>query len=573
MNPLRRTFRIAVLTTFGLITAACSSSSTSSESSVVSEPAITAAPTTTEQTTTTLAPDSSACVDPPKNPYLADSGAPIGHMDSAQSNGSPIAGPRDSTKTLASTDLQYADLGPGHAGLALSSKYPDGSRVIWSNGADRISKIDADTFEVLAELPRADKVLVTSAEADANIALLDQQTGAELATTGLGLGATYLLGLTGIYYALDSDNTMFIGGEDSVLAYQDETAGDPHSPIVLRNEWKRPPEITGGFVGVNMTFDGKLVVVTDEGWIVVLERDFSDYVAIALPGQEVAAAHNAEVVAGGITLASASWVRNSIAVDDNGGIYAVSLDTINKVVWDGTKLSISPDDGAWSVPYSNGNGKGSGATPALMGNCNDRFVVVTDGDVQMHVMLFWRDAIPQGWENIEGQTNPRVAGNALVTMDDPNLTAIQSEQGVVVGGYGALVVNNDSPTIPDGYPIKAARLLVAYSGADPAFAPHGMQKFAWDPATRVFSSSWVNQEVSSANGVPLVSLGSNTLYTVGGRDGKWALEGVDWTTGESVLTWITGSSRYNTVFAGLFIDDEGHILHGTAFGMVRYPIG
>ena len=77
---------------------------------------------------------------------MADSGAPIGHMDSAQSNGSPIAGPRDSTKTLASTDLQYADLGPGHAGLALSSKYPDGSRVIWSNGADRMSKIDADTF-------------------------------------------------------------------------------------------------------------------------------------------------------------------------------------------------------------------------------------------------------------------------------------------------------------------------------------------------------------------------------------------------------------------------------------------
>ena len=114
MNPLRRTFRIAVLTTFGLVIAACSSSSTSSESSVVTEPAITAAPTTTEQTTTTLAPDSSACVDPPKNPYLADSGAPIGHIDSAQSNGSPIVGPRDSTKTLASTDLQYADLGPGH---------------------------------------------------------------------------------------------------------------------------------------------------------------------------------------------------------------------------------------------------------------------------------------------------------------------------------------------------------------------------------------------------------------------------------------------------------------------------
>jgi len=515
--------------------------------------------------------DSATCENAPLNPFFADSPAPIGHIDASQSNGSPTAGPRDSTQTLAPADLQYVHLGPGHAGLAISSKYPDGSRVIWSNGADRISKIDAKTFELLAELPRPDKELLSSDEADANINLMDQQSGSELALTGLGFGAKYLLGLTGIYYALDVDNTLFIGGEDSVLAYQDQTVGDPRSPIILRDEWKRPAEITGGFVGVNMTFDGKLVVVTDEGWIVVLDRDFSDYVAIALPGQEAATAHNAEVVASGVTLASASWVRNSIAVDDQGGIYAVSLNEMHKVVWDGTKLSTSPADGAWSVPYSNNAGKGSGATPALMGYCDDRFVVITDGDEQMNVVLFWRDGVPQGWEQIEGALSPQIAGQALVTMGDPKLTAVQSEQGVVVGGYGALVVNNDSPTIPDGYPAKAARLLVSYSGADPAFAPHGMQKFAWDPVARVFESAWINQQASSANAVPLVSLGSNTLYTVGGRDGKWALEGIDWTTGESVLTWITGSSRYNTVFAGLFIDDEGHIVHGTTFGMVRYP--
>ena len=566
MNPSPRYSRIALLLVCGLGFAACSSSDSASN-----QPVSTESPTTVAQTTTTLAADSVACETPPQNPFFADSPAPIGHIDASQSNGSPTAGPRDSTQTLTPADVQYVHLGPGHAGLAISSKYPDGSRVIWSNGADRISKIDAKTFELLAELPRPDKELLSSDEADANIALMDQQSGSELALTGLGFGAKYLLGLTGIYYALDVDNTLFIGGEDSVLAYQDQTVGDPRSPIILRDEWKRPAEITGGFVGVNMTFDGKLVVVTDEGWIVVLDRDFSDYVAIALPGQEAATAHNAEVVASGVTLASASWVRNSIAVDDQGGIYAVSLNEMHKVVWDGIKLSTSPADGAWSAPYSNSAGKGSGATPALMGYCDDRFVVITDGDEQMNVVLFWRDGVPQGWEQIGGALSPQIAGQELVTMGDPKLTAVQSEQGVVVGGYGALVVNNDSPTIPDGYPAKAARLLVSYSGADPAFAPHGMQKFAWDPVKRVFESAWINQQASSANAVPLVSLGSNTLYTVGGRDGKWALEGIDWTTGESVLTWITGSSRYNTVFAGLFIDDEGHILHGTAFGMVRYP--
>ena len=333
MNPSPRYSRISLLLACGLAFAACSSSDSASD-----QPVSTESPTTVAQTTTTLAADSDACENAPRNPFFADSPAPIGHIDASQSNASPTAGPRDSTQTLTPADLQYVHLGPGHAGLAISSKYPDGSRVIWSNGADRISKIDAKTFELLAELPRPDKELLSSDEADANIALMDQQSGSELALTGLGFGAKYLLGLTGIYYALDVDNTLFIGGEDSVLAYQDQTVGDPRSPIVLRDEWKRPAEITGGFVGVNMTFDGKLVVVTDEGWIVVLDRDFSDYVAIALPGQEAATAHNAEVVASGVTLASASWVRNSIAVDDQGGIYAVSLNEMHKVVWDGIKL-------------------------------------------------------------------------------------------------------------------------------------------------------------------------------------------------------------------------------------------
>ena len=443
--------------------------------------------------------------------------------------------------------------------------------MIWSNGADRVSKVDAETFEVLAEFALAGKAQLSSVEADANIALLDQQHGGELAMTGLGFGIKYLLGLTGIYYALDVDNTLFVGGEDSVIAYQDAVKGDRRSPIVVRDTWQRPAEVTGGFVGVNMTFDGKLVVVTDEGWIVVLSRDFSQYVAVALPGQEAAAAHNAKVLASGANLGSASWVRNSIAVDEQGGIYAVSLDAIHKVIWDGAKLSTSAADGAWSVPYLNGGGLGSGATPALMGYCDDRFVVITDGEKQMNVVLFWRDAIPADWQQITGTVSQRIAGQALVTMGDPNLTAIQSEQGVIVGGCGALVVNNESPSIPDGYPARAARLLVAFSGNDPAFAPHGMEKFAWDPTQRVFQSAWVNQEVSSANGVPLLSLGSNTLYTVGSRAGQWSLEGVDWTTGTSTLTWITGSARYNTNFAALFIDGDGRIVHGSVFGITRYP--
>jgi hypothetical protein len=111
---------------------------------------------------------------------------------------------------------------------------------------------------------------------------------------------------------------------------------------------------------------------------------------------------------------------------------------------------------------------------------------------------------------------------------------------------------------------------VGHSGNDPAFAPHGVQKFAWDPERQELREAWVTQEVSSANSVPIVSSGSDTVYTVGSRDGEWSLEGIDWTTGESRFHWVTGSARYNTLFSGVFIDEEGRVLHTTAFGIVRY---
>jgi hypothetical protein len=285
----------------------------------------------------------------------------------------------------------------------------------------------------------------------------------------------------------------------------------------------------------------------------------------------VARQHNLDVVAAGQRPGAASWVRNSAAVDDEGGIYVPSVDHMHKVVWDGERLSTDPADGAWVAEYRNGTGIGSGATPTLMGfGDEDRFVVITDGDRLMNVVLFWRDDIPEGWEQLDGAPSSRIAGQAAADMDDPELEAIQSEQSVVVSGYGALVVNNEPASVPDGYPPAGIRSLVGHSGNDPAFAPHGVQKFAWDPEGRELREAWVTQEVSSANAVPIVSSGSDTVYTVGSRDGEWALEGIDWSTGESRFHWVTGSARYNTLFSGVFIDEDGRVLHTTAFGIVRY---
>ncbi|MDX1734579.1 MAG: hypothetical protein R3228_09430 [Halioglobus sp.] len=515
------------------------------------------------------------CESAPVNPFFADSLVPIGHGNSAQTDNIDINGPEGPSETLTPADMTYTHLGPAHFGIAISPEYPNGKRAIWSNGGDRISKLDYDTLAVIDEYPLTADPLMTPAEADAEIALLDSLSGADLANAGFALAIEYLLGLAGVYYLLDSDNTLFVGGSDSIIAYRDvdPNPADQNSAIEMRDEWLKPAGIGGNFVGANLTFDGKICMVTNEGWIVLVERDFSSYQAIQLPGGENAAAHNDYVVnVLGFRPGAADWVRNSMAIDEDGGIYVPSFETMHKVVWNGTYLSIDEADGAWHVPYSNTGGKGSGATPSLMGFGPDEehFVVITDGNDIMNVEVFWRDEIPAGWVAPAGALSNRTAGLAPADMGNPSITAIQSEQSVVVGGYSVFVVNNEPTSVPAGFPPAARTVLVGFAGNDPAFAPRGIQKFTWNPLTKTFSEAWVNTYVTSANSVPIFSTANNTLYTVGARNGDWTMEAVNGYSGLSKTHYVTGSARYNSLFSGMNLDYEGRILHTTAFGIVRY---
>ena len=280
---------------------------------------------------------------PPVNPFLADSAVPMPHGDAGQTDWSSVAGPAGPADSGNSVELTYRHLGPGHFGIAISSPYPDGRRVIWSNGGDRISKLDHDTLEVLAE---------------------------------------------------------------------------------------------------------------------------------------------------------------------------------------------------------------------------------------MNVVLFWRDEIPDGWEQLPGTPSRRIAGQLPALIGDPDRASIQTEQSVVTAGYGALVVNNDPASAPEGWSAVGNRVLVSYAGADPAFSPKGVQKFEWDPESRTFGEAWANTEVGSANAVPIVSADLRHVYTVGARRGQWTLEAIDFQSGESAFHWVTGSNRYNTLFSGMNLDQQGRIVHTTVFGIVRYdPTG
>ncbi|HUR41640.1 MAG TPA: hypothetical protein VM240_10795, partial [Verrucomicrobiae bacterium] len=443
-------------------------------------------------------------------------------------------------------EIDYVHLGPAHFGAFISSAYADGRRALWSNGVNGIYKVDHDTFRVLAHLPPAGGVPPDDeARADDTIAGFDAGNDGFLALIRAFRAAQVLRDLAGVYTMVDRDHRFYVGEKGGAIAvFGDRGPPAADAPIELKARIPLPAGVTGPLMGINMTFDGWIVTATEHGYVIVMARDGSRSEFVRLRHADTARHDDSRTGYG--------WVRNSFAVDEHGGIYVASREHLHKVLWDGKRLSLG-----WSTPYSNTTGEGTGSTPALMGfGSEDRLVVITDGDVRMNVAAFWRDS-------------GALASSVPVRMGKLDLQAIQSEQAVVVAGYGALVVNNQPRNPPWYLPQRANRLLVSYLGSSPRYQPFGVQKFEWDPRAKTLREAWVNESVSSPNCVPMVSTGSGLAYLVGARDNQWTLEALDWDTGASTFHYLIGGQRYNSLFAGTLIDQAGRVFYGTSYGRVR----
>lgn len=502
-----------------------------------------------------------AAIAAPVNPYLASSTYPLPHRSSAQQDATPIAGPTAPTHALRADEIDYVHLGPGHFGALISPPYPDGRRVIWSNGLNSVYKQDHDTFRVLAHLPNGNREIFDEARADASVAAFDQSNDGFFALVHAFREARMFRDLAGVYTMVDRDNRFYVGEKRGAIAVYGD-GGTPASAIEPKGEYILPAPITGNLIGINMTFDGWIVVATEHGYVVAVSRDLKHSRFVKLKHSERAAEDS--------TRPGYGWIRNSFAVDERGGIYVASREHLHKVVWTGSRLSTDEADGAWCEPYANGDGDGTGATPALMGfGDEDHLVAMTDGDARMNLTLFWRDAIPADWQGIPGAPSRRTAARAPADMGQPALKAVQSEQAVLVSGYGALVVNN-TPRNEPWYLLRQARsLLISFLGSSPRYQPFGVEKFVWDPAAHRLRSAWTNTEVSSPNGVPMLSLGSNEIYLVGARDNRWTLEALNWDSGRSDFHYTVGDQRYNNLFSGVILDEAGRPIYGTTWGRVR----
>ena len=500
---------------------------------------------------------------PPHHPYFADSVYPLGHGDAAQQDALPVPGPRNPGAVIAPGLIQYAASGPAQFGAYTSGPYPSGDRVLWANGLDRIVKIDFETFEILTTYWLDGVKRWTVREADSAIDYFNESNHGIGSLWRAFQESSKLMEIAGVYTVLDVDNTYFIANKNGTIsAYGDKDPMTPTSPIASRRSFSLPAGVTGYTVGMNMTYDGWLIVPTEHGYLVAISRDFQNSYVTRLTQSD--GAENKATRPTGY-----GWVRNSIAIDTEGGIYIASQDHMHKVIWTGKGFSHDPQHGAWTVPYLNSSGHGTGATPSLMGfGEEDQFVVITDGEHLMNVVLFWRNRIPEDWAGLPGLPR-RVAGLQPAHMGNPDLTNIQSEQAVVVAGYGALVVNNEPRNIPWWLPDQAQRLLISYLGSAPEYQPYGVQKFTWNPKARQFSQAWVNATVSSPSCVPIVSHTSGRVFLIGARNNKWTLEAIDWLTGKSAYHSVIGGQRYNVMFSATMLDEQGRIHYGTPWGRVR----
>ncbi len=465
--------------------------------------------------------------EPPANQYLADSPWNMTHRNPYCQASSPYPGP---DKGISGKD--YIIGTPGCITMPISGKYPDGSRVVWGNNLTNVFKLGTKNNK-LSEIDEIKKD-----------------------SSGSGDGGLVEKGISGAYTLIDRDGVFFVPDMTRIFAYCDSVTGDPGSKIKIKGVYSIPAGYLHGgtdkIVGLVMTYDGMLVFATNTGLIGAVSRGFDRAYFLYL-GED-------------------DELSNSIACDEQGGIYVVTSRKMYRVQWTGAELTTDEAKGGWTADYETGSdqsgirlGKGSGTTPTLMGvGRQDRFVAITDGSELMNMVLFWRDKIPEGWQQIPGTKDRRIAAQVPVRFGDSDAKHSQTDQSLCVRGYGAVVVNNEL-----GADLGSRTLNIIISGV-PGIAPKGIEKFEWNPETRTLSSVWANRQISIPNGIPCMSAATGLCYAIGKRGIFWTLEALDWNTGESVFYSNIGIGlQYNSAYAATQVGLEGCIYSGTAIGLVN----
>jgi hypothetical protein len=453
--------------------------------------------------------------EPPCNPYLPDSPWGASHRSSYAQASSPYPGLES-----AKVETQHIYLPGIPIQLQFTNKYANGGRAVWgsilsSDDNQGVFKIDAGSGKLIdLYIPR------------------DREENPPPSTAG---------SISGSYNILDRNGNFIVPRGRYIDMFGDSKKGKKSSKITLVKRYTLPDSAfcrdDDKVAGATMTYDGYIALVTEQGVVSTVPRKPAQMTDENLRSLSL----NGDAACGDASIPEdeLETVSNSIAADEDGGIYIVTSKLMRRVDHDAAKNKLTS---AWKAPYNPGTGQseirlgaGSGSTPTLMGTGKqDKFVVITDGQDVMHQDLFWRDGIPKDWKGL-GKSKPRrMACETPVTFGDPDATASLSEQSVTVRGYATFNVQNLLDYDFSGTPEGAARnVLAALRGGDPEAAPHGAERIDWDPKKQMCKSKWVNKKVSIPNGIPSMSTATNSAYGIAQEDGEWGVAALNWKTGKS----------------------------------------
>ena len=498
----------------------------------------------------------------PRNSYLASATYSITHIDPAQSDTFPYPTPKG-TFRIDPRQMPRVAGGPINI-MTMASTSPD-HMWITSSGGVRYVDVSGNGFTAVAQLDTPGITLVPQESLDRVLDQTFTEIGQIEAAVRDDWGLDWMRVVNGVYGLVNRDNHMYYVTQHSEILVIGLTDTDnPAAGLTVLKRLDFTPWLGQGkgingtpenIVGVTITYDGKLIVLSSNA---VFALDPS------LDGEPQQVRFGPHEV-----------VSNSMSIDDKGGIYVASDSQMHKVVWTGDALSNDPADGAWSTAYDFGHeppsvkfGVGTGSTPTLMGfgEDTDKLVVITDGSDRMKLVAFWRNDIPEGFVAKPGTASDRIADQIQVTAGhSPPPEFIQSEQSVVVNGYGAFVVNNIRP---DG---AKDRLVDVLAGGPVFHPPRGMQRFEWDPTAHVWSSVWERGDVVSTSMVPAASSESGTVFVNGYTEADgWEVTGLDWDTGETVQRVIFGHDNLgNGAYAIIQFAPNGDLLFNSVGGPFR----
>lgn len=512
---------------------------------------------------------------PANNPWIADAPYAISHHNAAQTDVTSVDGPTVGGQ-LTISNVQTVPL--VWCSAPLYKKIGNDTVVIASNPMGLIKvRATGENFELISNVPYPNREevhaqvtddLIMEVMNDIDAKRRQKQDWRLLFNSWLmyyKLNISMRTMPSGAYAVIDKDgyHYTFYDMQHLVKSFDHNKVEEPLVPVQYANIVSQLPEEDAAgidkILGINMTYDGHIVAAAT-GAVIVTDRDLQVIDYQLFPGEHV---------------------ENSIAVDENNGIYVVTSVNMHKLVWTGSALSQLPKDGAWSSPYDvmeegkamtmGAASHGSGTTPSLLGFADDedKLVVISDGNsTNAQIVAFWRDAIPPDFKQKPGTLSRRIAGQIPFTLSKTTV-----EASPVVYGNGVLVVNS---TYPEPGPISLDLISNAFLAGTTRKAPLGIQKYEWLPDENRFVQAWSIADVDNTDWMPpAVSTANSLVYIASKRNDTYEYFAADWITGEKKATWVfpDDSVLWNNWGGITVFLPDGDFLLGGFFAIKRYDTG